>query len=516
MSRNGKNPDGDGFTDETIQAHLIKWGRVADADITGDAEEMRRRFDIPRFQPEEWVPREGAAISGVYPDMLIHVEEPSDGPSTVNGPGASFTLVEAPKGSGKSTAADQFGIYQMEHNDERVIRNGRQQTSEWRRCADWATLWLPSGVDIDGRWMVAVDRDEPDPEELVRHVKYYDDVFDLIDQLQQHPKGTYNVVYPDPYFRGCEDAVGRADTTVKQPKFSPKNESNPTPASHWWFAFIAARTFDGYRVDADGERNWMTLHIDEFGMLAPESASGGESGHWTYELIQIMSEATKEARKAGLSVVGYAHHEEDVHNKWLKEFDYWVELSNHERGNRINKSEAPKPFRDLEQNTDFLSSRPRGYGLCYTGSRFSEFQFTDLGYPMDMPEFQLRLGVPESVTVTTSDGRMRVDDIRVARDDNGQPTFLEEYRAAGGEVHELRVRSPGSGIIDISGDEPTVVEDLVSPYPDGSFPRAPIDESPESYDVIFRRDDDRELVAARIPRASGPDAGGQTEVIADD
>jgi hypothetical protein len=251
-------------------------------------------------------------------------------------------------------------------------------------------------------------------------------------------------------------------------------------------------------------------------MLAPESASGGEKGHWTYECVRIMADITKEARKAGLSVVGYAHHEADVHNHWLKEYDYWAELSNNDKSNRVTKGEAPQPFRDLAHNTDFISNRPRGYGLCYTGSRFSEFRFTDLGYPHDTPEFQFRLGVPESVTVTDASGRMRVADLRVARDEHDQPTFLTEFNAAAGSVHELRVCSPGSGAIDLSGDEPEVVEELSSPYPDGTFPTNPIQQSQTSYDIIFRPDDGDELVAARIPRETGPAASGQSGVMADD
>ena len=517
MSRNGKNPGGDGFTEETQQGHKILFNGVrAPGSYTTDAEEMRRRFNVPAFDAEAFVPETGAALSGVYPDMLVHVESPSDGPSTVNSPKASLTLCEAPKGSGKSTAADQWAMYQMEVNDERVVRNGRQQTSEWRRLADWTTLWLPSGVELDGRWMEAVDRDDPEPEDLVRAVRYYDDVFDLVDQLQSHPKGTYNVVYPDPYFRGCEEALAMADTTVQQPEFTPKNEENPTPASHWWFGFVAARTFDGVRVDGDGERNWMTAYIDEFGMLAPESASGGEKGHWTYECVQIMADISKEARKAGLSIIGFAHHEEDANHHWLKEFDFWVELSNRERGNRTTKSEAPKPFRDIEQDQDLLSSRPRGYGLCYNESRFSEFQFSDLGYPHEMPEFQLRLGIPSSVTMTSNDGRMRLEDLQVARDEAGNPTFVEEYRAAGGSVHELRVRSPGSGAIDLTGAEPEVVEELSSPYDDGHWLASPVTKGDDAYDIVFERDDGKQLVAARIPRATGPAATAERKGVSGD
>ncbi|WP_026190415.1 hypothetical protein [Halomicrobium katesii] len=505
MSYN-ENPDGDGFTVETQQGQPIVAGMDAPGSYPTDAEEIRQRLDIPAFDPEAFVPREGAALSGVYPDMLIHVADGAAGPSTVTSPGASLTMVEAPKGSGKSTAADQFATYQMAYNDERIVRNGRQNTSEWRRVKDWTTLWLPEGVEVDGRWMEAVDRDAPEPDDLVRAVRYYSDVSDLVERLQDHPKGTYNVVYPDPLFRGCHEAVSQADTTVQQPQFTPKTEDNPTPASHWWFGFIAARTFEGVRVDADGERNWMTAYIDEFGMLAPESASGGEKGHYTYELVKIMSDIAKEGRKAGLSIVGFAHHEEDVHNHWLKEFDYWIELSNKERGNRTAKSEAPKPFRDIEQDQDLLSTRPRGFGLCYNGSRFSEFQFSDLGYPHGTPEFQLRLGIPSTVAIEAGESEMLVDDIEIATDSAGQPSFVEEYRAAAGAVHELRVLAPGCGVVDLTGDEPEIIERLSSPYEEGSFPTNPIRKTDAAFDLVFELDSGDELVAARIPRSTGATA----------
>ena len=515
MSQRKPKSGKDGFTDKTKQGAQIVYDTDPDGQWSEDAEEIRRRFNIPAFDPEAFYPREGAALSGVYPDFLVHIESAADGPSTVSSPGASLTMVEAPKGSGKSTVADQFATYQMEHNDERIVRNGRQKSSDWRRMRDWTTLWLPSGVDIEGRWMEAVDRGEPDPEKLCRDVRYYSDVYELVERLQDHPKGTYNVVFPDPYFRKCEDALSTADATVKQPEFVPKHEPNPTPASHWWFGFLAARTFDGLRVDDDGERNWMTAHIDEFGMVAPESASGGESGHWTYECVRIMANISKEMRSAGLSLIGYGHHEQDVHNHWLKEFDFWVELSNNERGNRTTKSEAPKPFRDIEQDNDLLSKRPTGFGLCYNENRFSEFQFSDLGYPHDTPEFQLRLGIPASVDVSTSDeGGMIVEDLQVATDDDNQPTLLEEYRAANGAVHELRVLAPGNGIIDISGDAPKVLEELSSPYSEGTFPDSPIQTTQNHYDIMFNPDSSTEIVAARIPRRTGP--GATTEVVADD
>ncbi|EMA09564.1 hypothetical protein [Haloarcula marismortui] len=513
MSKDERKPDA--YTDQTQQGAEILHDMTPEEYWRPDAKEIRRRFNIPEFDAEAFYPREGAALSGVYPDFLIHVESASDGPSTVTSPGASLTMVEAPKGSGKSTAADQFATYQMEHNDERIVRNGRQKSSDWRRLADWTTLWLPSGVEVDGRWMEGVDASDPTPEELCRAVRYYSDVFELVEQLQDHPKGTYNVVFPDPYFRGCSDALATADATVKQPEFKPKNEPDPTPASHWWFGFLAARTFDGLRVDNDGERNWMTVHIDEFGMIAPEAASGGETGHWTYECVRTMANISKEMRSAGLSLIGYAHHEEDVHNHWLKEFDFWVELSNNERGNRTTKAEAPKPFRDIEQDQDLLSKRPKGFGLCYNENRFSEFQFSDLGYPHDTPEFQFRLGIPASAAPTTDDdGGMIVEDLQVATDDDDQPTILKEYRAANGAVHELRVLAPGRGIIDISDDEPEILEPLSSPYSDGAFPASPIQATQRHYDIMFKPDANAEIVAARIPRRTGP--AGTVEVEADD
>lgn len=518
MPRNGANPDGDGFTTETLQAYPILKGFRAPGDYTCDGHEMRKRFDVPKLDPEAFTQRKGAAVSGVYPDMLLHVEDPTAPgvPSTVNSPKASLTLVEAPKGSGKSTLIDQLSMYQMEMNNERIVRNGRQSSSDWRRMKDWATIWIPSSVTVDGRWLEATDRDDPTPEGLTRAVRYYDDVFELVEKLQAHPKGTYNVVYPDPLFRKCEAAMALADSTVKQPKFTPKTAENPTPATHWWFAFQAARVYNGIRVDEDGERNWMTAHIDEFGMFAPENAPGGEDGHYTYECIEIMADIAKESRSAGFSLIGYTHDEEDVASKWLKEFDYWVELANNERRNRIYKSEAPKPFREVPMDQDLLSNRPRGYGLCYNGSRFSEFQWTDLGYPHDTPEFVFRLGIPESVSVTTGSEELATDAIRLATGEDGQPSLLEEFTAAAGSVHQLRVLAPGSGMIDVTGEIPEVVEALESPYPEGEFLENPVEETDTGWNVHFTRSDGKEIVAAHIPKQGTVDSQTSREVTAGD
>ncbi|SHG78543.1 hypothetical protein [Halobaculum gomorrense] len=516
MSRGDEDPDGTGYVEETLQGVPIVRGYRAPQYYTSDAEEMRTRFNVPTFDAEAFGQREGAAVSGVYPDMLLHVEDPAaEGvPSTVNSPKASLTMVEAPKGSGKSTLIDQWAAYQMEENDERIVRNGRQQSSDWRRVADWATIWLPEGVEVNGRWLEATDAAPPDPEEIARAVRYYEDVGDLVEQLQDYPRGTYNVVYPDPFFRGCEQALARADTTVKQPEFVPKSEPDPTPATHWWFGFLAERVLNGLRVDADGQRNWMTVHLDEFGMFAPESAPGGAEGHYTYECVKIMADIAKESRSAGCSLIGYTHNEEDVHNHWLKEFDYWAELANGERSNRTVKSEAPKPFRDIPMNHDLLSSRPRGYGLVYNGSRFSEFRWTDLGYPLGLPEFQFRLGVPESVTVSSeANGTMLTEQISVATDESGSPTLLQEYRAAGGAVHELRVLAPGSGVIDVSGERPEVIEALASPY-EGAFPEQPVDETESAFHIVYERSDGVSLVAAKIPKAAA--LATNSEVPADD
>jgi hypothetical protein len=152
---------------------------------------------------------------------------------------------------------------------------------------------------------------------------------------------------------------------------------------------------------------------------------------------------------------------------------------------------------------------------CYTINWFLKFQFSDLGYPHGTPEFQHRLGIPEAVDVPTSDdGGMIVEDLQVATDDEGQPTILKEYRAANGAVHELRVLAPGRGIIDISDDEPEILEPLSSPYSDGAFPASPIQATQRHYDIMFKPDANAEIVAARIPRRTGP--GTTTEVAADD
>lgn len=509
--RRFRDPDkanGDGFTLGTRQGYEIELGHRAPGYYTTDAEEMRqRRFDFPPLDAEAFQKEKGSALSGVYPDMLIHTDDPSapDVPSTVSTDGATLAVVEAPMGSGKSTLIDQWCIYQMARS-ERIVRNGRQKTSEWRRCKDWATLWLPDSVDISTRWLEAVDREPPDVDELARHVRYYTDVRDLVDQLQDHPRGTYNIVYPDPLFRKCEAVLDAVDAAgVQSPTFRPKGVEDATPASNWWFAFIVARVLYGDRRDENNDPNWMNLHLDELRALAPENPAGGDEGHWLYECIEIVSEISIETRKAGLSIYGYTQKAEKTAHEWVSEFTHWAELAKEGRSNRITKGEAPPPFRSLPQDTDLLGSRPLGFGLAYNGDRFSEFQWSDLGFPTGFPEFALELGVPESAVAATTESGLNRDGIVV------EDSVLTEYRTSGDDVHELRVRSPGRGRIDLTGDRPTIEEELVSPFDGTSFLADPLCESETEWTLVWSNGSET-ITVARLPKA-GQSASVGTEVI---
>lgn len=487
----------DGRTEETQQGMPIVSGMSAPGHYPTDAKAIRtRRFAFPPLEPEEWYQREGMAVSGVYPDALIHTDDLSTVPDTITTEGGTLVGIEAWLGSGKSTLVDQLATYQMQRG-ERIVVPGRQKTSEWRRMKDWASVWLPANVQIDTRWLEVVDAPEPDLDRLCRDVRRYDGIRDLISKLQAQPRGTYNVVYPDPLFRQCEDVMDDVDAAgVQTPSFTPKGLPNPTPASNWWFPFLSACVLDRDRRDRDGEPNFMSVHLDEFKSIASRNPASGDENHYLYENVQILSEMLIEMRKANLSVYAYFQKAEKVSQELLSEFTHWMELSNAGRSNRVTKAESPPPFRKVPMDYDLLSSRSsKGFGICYSGARFSEFQWSNLGYPRGCPEFVVELGVPESTAEQNRSNGIDTDAIRA------EDSLLTEYKTQDGGVHELRVRAPGSGRVDLSGDTPTVAETLESPFEDTSFPASPIRETDRRYELVWRNQDDEGVTVAKIPKA---------------
>jgi hypothetical protein len=456
MSPHGTPPNEHDWGERTIQGFEAAHDFSASKYYETDAQEMRGYFDIPEFDPSAFDRQPGQIASWVYPDLLIHEIEAD----LTTSPKGTSCVIRGKRGSGKTTFRDYLSVRLAEDNsdqldladpnDERVVIRGRQDSSGWRRFNHWATLFLPSEVDIDisSRHQNAAD---PTLDDLAREVIYYDDVMDLIERLEAQPSGTINVVYPDPEFRGCREVIDQTDTGARRievyPKSDPHPEFGPTPVSHWWFVFLLALTSYGTLRDEDGNPVWVSVHLDEVGELAPENPTGGERGHFTWEWVEVMKKMMIDIRKALVSLFAYCHFWSDVADKWRKQFNFRISMPD-DRPNPIKKRSSTHPagWDKVPMTQDLISDKSDGVGLCYSESRFTFFKWDEMKRQDDdpaPPEFRLDLGAP-----------VGVDDVDFWFEDR----LLAPFQSPNGL--ELRVKD-GAGRIDCT--EPAIREPLEAP-----------------------------------------------------
>lgn len=452
VTKNGTPPDGHDWGERTLQGYEIKRDHRAPGYYRPDAYELRQRFGFQPFDHTDFEPEKGKIASMVYPDLIMHEWE-ADITRTPKGTSA---IVRGKRGTGKSTLRDYLAIRLMELNNERVVVRGRQNSSDWRRFAPWTTLYLPSDTDITTEWDIVTDRQNPSLDDLVRDVVYYDDVHDLLQTLEARPGGTYNVVYPDPEHRGCNDIIDDSSSVPHPIEFTPQSspsDREPTPVSHWWFAFMLARTDSGKVRDEDGEPLWMTLLIDEIGELAPENPPGGEDGHYTWEAVEMMASMMIDVRSAGFSIIGICHHWSQIAAKWRKEFNFRISMPD-DRPNPVSSSSKTHPagWDKVPMHHDIISHRSVGTGLCYSEGQFSYFRWEDLSVPSDqtnprghsyIPPFKIDMGARQSV----EEPELWFED-----------ALLASFESPVGV--ELRVKD-GRGVIDCS--RPAVTEPLETP-----------------------------------------------------
>ena len=228
-----------------------------------DAYEIRMRYGIPEFDPD-------AFDYPVYPDALIH-EKPA---RETDSAGGTDWLKVGERGCGKSTDNLNWACRLMDENEETVVWRGSPNRSEWLPFADWTTLWLPSpdNASSSAEWVYEESGRATEPvddlEDLVREVRYYDDVLELVDAIGEHPPGTFNVVYPDPSFSGCEELTTETHRVSGTLPFVPQWQSideGGTPLTHWWYAFMLAR------VEFAESYGWTAWMFDEAADLVPPS-----------------------------------------------------------------------------------------------------------------------------------------------------------------------------------------------------------------------------------------------------
>jgi len=333
-----------------------------------DAYEMRMRFGIPQFDAS-------AFEYEIYPDRLIH-EKPAERTSSAGG---TDWLKIGERGCGKSTDNLHWCCRLLDENDEKVVWRGSPSRSEWLPFRDWTTLWLPANADVSARWTFG-DRDSINVsadglEDVVRDVRYYDDVLDLVDGLSDHPKGTFNVVYPDPSFSGCSELTRRTSRTAETLPFTPEwnagEDESGTPLTHWWFAFALAR------VEFADNSWWTSLVFDELGELVPPNAEQDE--HRTYAKLLLFRSCMIDSRRERLSFFGTAHRESQVHWAIREEFMTRIHMPDGSPNPRRKRSTSiPQGFSTVPMIADVMSDRNVGTALMYSENEFTLYQWSDL------------------------------------------------------------------------------------------------------------------------------------------
>jgi len=362
--------DGYDWGHGTVQGRELRDDSDAAPDWWTDAYEIRMRYGIPSFDPD-------AFEYPIYPDRLIH-EKPAE---RTDSAGGTDWLKIGERGCGKSTDNLNWSVRLMEEDDEKVIWRGSPSRSEWLPFADWSTIWLParSNADVSARWVFdaggARDLGDGGLEDVARDVRYYDDVLDLIHQLDEHPRGTFNVVYPDPSFSGCSELTRRTSRTAETLPFTPSwqagEDESGTPLSHWWFAFFLAR------VEFADSSWWTSVMFDEAGELVPPNAEQDE--HRTYAKLLLFQSCMIDSRRERLSFFATVHREGQMHWMIQEEFMTRVHMPDGSPNPRKRRSTTiPQGFSTVPMYADVMSDRNVGTALMYSENEFTLYRWSDL------------------------------------------------------------------------------------------------------------------------------------------
>ena len=496
QTNNGTPPTGNDWGERTQQAQELRCG-TAPAHWETDAYEIGQKFGIEPFDVEDYLESSKYARM-CYPDAIIHERDPTLTKSTKG----TDVLFKGDRDSGKTTKALWLSKRLMERG-ERVLWRGRYDGSGWLAYKHWATVWLPSNADVDATWMEEGEgaelSDVDDLESIVRSVRYYDDVYDLLDQLGETPQGTFNVLYPDPSFSGCEEATEGLENVAGKLPFVPEweaDERDATPLIHWWFGFWFARKEHGPYV-------WMSLIFDEVGDWLEEGATQETSR--LYDKIKSLRKVWAASRKRLMSMYFFAHKEKNVHWMVREEFKWRVHMPDGSPNPRLEvRSSLPQGFDKVKMHTDMMSDMKVGVGLIYTQNEFALFRWDDI--PQDQEDERRWL----SVKLTAPEGAFEDDDVQ--EETNQQLEFDEDLFThwENATQERLIVNDPGSGYVDVVNAE--LSEGAESPISGLEF--ADVDEDGQVAEVLMENAETGEkIVVARLPTASSkPGVGSRSEV----
>lgn len=331
-----------------------------------DADSIRRFYGFPAFDPSGF-------DYPIVPNVLLKSWDPDPGRQK----GGKEFLARGKPGSGKSTLANHVATTSIEQGST-VVWRGSPSRSEWLPLAPWARVCLPRGADVEivlepqDKTKNVVELSVDDIEDVVREVVRYDDPLQLNHDILTEPHldrerplsndvGTFNVVYPDPKMRRCQEIYEESD--VKQEGVEFCEES---PLNHWWFAWFIAR------IDY-GPHSFMDWIADEFGEIASDDVEKDEFG--SYQLVNIMRDKWIDARKNGLSIYMFVHDESECNEKIVKKVRWRVQMPT--TSNPTSKA-GVLGFEGVPMNRDLTSREDPGTALMYDESHFEKFGWADL------------------------------------------------------------------------------------------------------------------------------------------
>lgn len=350
-----------------------------------DADEIRRKFGISAYKSEKW-----ESYEHPYPNCLEHTAEGDNW----GHPGGTNFLATAGKGAGKSTFALWWSARLMEVNNEAVVWRGVSGRSEWLPFAEWTTLFLPKNVDQEPIWkprnmMRPNEGEAADLENVVREVVRYEDPIEINDKLKP---GTFNVVYPDPSFTGCDEIMRDSDYVGKKVTFTPiweAEDGGGTPVDHWWYAYFVSKL-------EYGPWDWTSIVFDEVQDFAPQDASNTENAK-THALVESLRKIIDQSRKFWLSIFFFAQGEEDLHAKIRRTMQWRVSLPD-ESGNPTKNDSAPLGFSDIPMKKNMLKEKGPGFIVLWTPANFTRLKSDNIWVDEKWSDRWLKISRPTGTT----------------------------------------------------------------------------------------------------------------------
>lgn len=469
------------------------------ADWKDDFFQMRMKFGVEPFEVENYTEKSDACV--VYPDVIRHRLDPEKTPTTK----ATDALISGKKNAGKTTYLSRLSIRLGEVNDERIVYRGRMDDSGWQTLRWWTTLWLPERAGVDATWVYEQRGDrsrEPvdDLEDVVRDVRYYEDVVDLVDKLGDAPVPSFNVVYPDPSFAGCERVMLESNKTGEVLPYTPAWEADdnasPTPLPQWWIAFLLAQLEHGH---FDAFMSWICDEAHQ--VFGPANPS--QDDHKTDKKFDLAGQLLNEARKRMLSWYLTTQSEGKIDYRILREVTTRIQLADG-RPNPVKDRQSTHPygFEIVPMDVDFLSNRDSpGRGLCYVEGETGFAEFTwDVPEPHPDDEnrwLKISLGQPRERTP----GQTNTSTSARAHALEYDEQFFDLHEPSG----RLYVRQPGAGEIDVTAA--TIDEELEAPPADEFDDMAEL----EFHDTLRRSDDDEAWIVTG--EVGIPDSQGRVQTM---